>query len=135
MAIFILSILLVYAVDIFLVGVTFQAISNKYQWNISPKKSFIILFFIFAVLENYLWPLVYSLDLTITVRNESIASLLEIPADYPFINFFELGLFEFFTWAIQAALAGLIGTKILKTNEIKKITSRSTGSPINPAPG
>ena len=118
MAIFILGIVLMYAVDIFLVGVTFQAISNKYEWNISPKKSFVILFFIFAILENYLWPLVYSLDVTITVRNESIASLLEIPPDYPVMNFFEPGLFEFFTWAVQAALAGFIGTKILKTNEI-----------------
>ncbi|MHB0915095.1 MAG: hypothetical protein ACYC57_10725 [Thermoleophilia bacterium] len=114
MIIFILSVLLVYAVDIFMVGITFQAIANKYQWKITIKKSFIILFFIFAVLEIYLWPLVYSVDATITVRNEAIASLLEIPPDYPFINFFELGLFEFFTWAIQAVLAGLIGQKILE---------------------
>lgn len=123
MVIFILSILLVYAVDIFMVGITFQAIVNKYQWKISPKKSFIILFFVFAVYENYLWPIVYSADVTITVRNEAIASLLEIPPDYPFINFFELGLFEFFTWAIQAALAGLIGLSMLKPKEINEITS------------
>lgn len=114
MLIFILSFLLVYAVDIFMVGITFQAIVNKYQWEITPKKTFIILFLIFAFLENYLWPLVYSLDLTITVRNEAIASFLEIPPDYPFTNFFEFGLFEFFTWVIQAALAGLIGQKVLE---------------------
>jgi hypothetical protein len=110
----------VYAVDIFLVGVTFQAIVNKYEWNLSPKKSFIILFFIIAVLENYLAPLVYSLDATVTIRNELIASFFEIPADYQLIDLFDLGLFEFFAWAIQAALAGLVGAKILKKNEIKR---------------
>ena len=123
MVILILSVLLIYAVDIFMVGITFQAIANKYQWKISPKKSFIILFFIFAALGNYLWPLVYSLDVIITVRNEAIASLLEIHPDYPFINFFELGLFEFFIWAIQAALAGLLGSLILKQKDIKEITN------------
>ena len=114
MVILILNVLFVYAVDIFMVGITFQALANKYQWKITPQKSFIILFFIFAVLENCFWPLVNSVDVTITVRNEAIASLLEIPPDYPFINFFELGLFELFTWVIQAALAGLIGQKILE---------------------
>ncbi len=114
MVIFILGVLLIYAVDIFMVGITFQAIANKYQWKISPKKSFIILFFIFALLDNYLLPLVVSADVTITIRNEAIASLFEIPPDYPFINLFEFGLFEFFTWAIQAMLAGLAGQIILK---------------------
>lgn len=96
-----------------MVGITFQAIVNKYKWKITPKKIFIILFLIFAFLENYLWPLVYSLDLTITVRNKAIASFLGIPPDYQITNFFEFGLFEFLTWAIQAALAGLIGQKVL----------------------
>ena len=66
------------------------------------------------------------LGVTITIRNEFIASFLEIPADYPFINFFEFGLFELFSWAIQAALAGLIGKKILTKNEPQKITSQLT---------
>ena len=112
-----------YAVDIILVGITFQAIVNKYQWNITPKKSLIILFFVFIIFENYLWPLVHSADVTITVRNEAIASLLEIPPDYPFINFFDLGLFEICSWLIQAALAGLVGSLILKPKEIEEITS------------
>ena len=114
MAIILSSVLLIYAVDIFMVGITFQALVKRYQWKITPRKSFIFLFFIFAVLENYLWPLAYSVDITITVRNEAIASLFEIPPDYPFINFFGFDFFEFFTWAIQAALAGLIGKKILE---------------------
>ena len=114
MVIFIINVLFIYAVDTFMVGITFQAIANKYQWKVTPIKSFIYLFLIFAVLENYLWPLVYSVDVTITVRNDAIASLLEIPPDYPFINFFELGVFEFFTWAIQAVLAMGIGQKILE---------------------
>lgn len=126
MVFFILSVLFIYAVDIFMVGMTFQAIANKYQWNISPKKSFIILFFVFAFYENCLWPIVYSIDATITIRNEAIASLFEIPPDYPFINFFGLGLYEFFTWAIQAALAGLIGAIMLKPNETKEITHVGT---------
>jgi len=109
-----LSFLFIYAVDIFLVGISFQVIANKYQWKISPKKSLIILFFVFAIYDSYLWPLVHAADMTITIRNKAIASLLEITPGYPIINFFELGLFEFFTWAIQAALAGLIGQKILE---------------------
>jgi len=120
LVIFILSILLIYAVDIFFVGVTFQAIANKYQWEITPKKTIIILFFIFAIIDNYLLPLVILADVTITIRNDAIASLLEIPPDYPIINLFEFGLFEIFSWAIQAALAGLLGQKILKTNNIKR---------------
>jgi hypothetical protein len=126
LVIFVLSFLIIYAVDIFLVGITFQAIVNKFQWNLSPKKSLAILFVVFAILENYLWPLAYSLDVTITVRNNAIASLLEIPPDYPFTNFFELGFFEFFTWVIQAALAGLTGSIVLKQQKNKEITIGST---------
>lgn len=123
MTIFILSGLVIYAIDIIMVGITFQAVVNKYKWKITPKKSLVILFFIFAVLENYLWPLAYSADVTITVRNEAIASLLEIPPDYPFINFFDLGLFELFLWMIQAALAGVIGSLILRPQDSKEITN------------
>lgn len=103
-----------------MVGITFQAVVNKYKWKISPKKSLVILSFIFAVLENYLWPLAYSADVTITVNNQAIASLLEIPRDYPLVNFFELGLLELFLWMIQAAIAGGIGSLILRPQDSKQ---------------
>ena len=106
-----------------MVGITFQAVANKYQWKITPKKTIIILFFIFAVLENYLWPLAFTADVTITVRNEAIASLLEIPPDYPLINLFQLGLFDLFLWMIQAALAGVIGSLMLRPQESKEMTN------------
>ena len=117
MTVLVFNILLLYAVNIFLVGITFQALSNKYNWNFSPKKSLIILFLVFAIFENLILPLVYSLDATVTIRNEAIASTFEIPVDYPLINLFGFGFFEFFTWLIQAALAGLIGAIIIKPNK------------------
>ena len=119
MTIFILGGLLVYAIDILLVGISFQAICNKYEWNFSFVKSFTLLFIIFAVLESYLWPFVYSLDATITIGNKSVVSLLEIPADYPLIDFIDLGLFELFLFSFEAVIANFVGNKILKTSKTK----------------
>ena len=92
MAIAVLSILLIYVVDIIIVGIVFRALSHRFNWNISPFLSLLILVICFAFYENDLLPLAYSLDATITIRNEAISSFLEIPSDYPLIYFFEFSL-------------------------------------------
>ena len=71
------SIFLIYLVDTFLIGVTYQSLKIRFRWNISPKKSFVILFFAFAILENYMLPLLFALDLRITIGNETIAKLID----------------------------------------------------------
>jgi hypothetical protein len=102
-----------YIIDTLLVGLAFSSIKIRFGWDLTPIESFIILFILFALIENYTLPLVSMLNATITVGNEQIANFLELPKDYPLVNFFELGFFEFFTWCLQAFLAGLFGDNIL----------------------
>jgi len=48
-----------------------------------PKNHSLFCSLSLLILDNFLLPLAVSADVTITIRNESIASLLEIPPGYP----------------------------------------------------
>jgi len=109
----IFSIFLIYLIDTFLIGVTYQSLKIRYGWKISPKKSFIILFFAFAILENYLLPLLFALDLRITIGNERIAKLIDAHGSIHSLELFDPGIFEFIVWCSQAFFAGIIGPKLL----------------------
>jgi hypothetical protein len=66
-------------------------------------------------MEYYLWPMMFILDVTYTVRNEAIAKAFNFLPNEPFVDLFDIGLFEFFSCSIQALLAGYVGEKILPT--------------------
>jgi hypothetical protein len=109
MVIFISTIILMYLIDTFLVGVSFFSLKQRYQWSISKRMSLLLLFMIFAFLEFYILPMVIVLDLTFTVRNAEIADLLGLKPDEPFAGLFGFGFFEIVVWIVQALLASLIG--------------------------
>ncbi len=119
MIIFILTIILSYIVDILLIGIAFASLKEKRNWNLSPKNYFFLLFVIFALYDSYIIPMFWVLDATVTVRNEAITQAFEIDSNFPLVELFDLGMFEFVTWLIQAFLAGLIGDKLInkKTKE------------------
>lgn len=111
--IFLFSIALAYAIDVVLVGITFSCLKNRFQWNISPRMTFLVLFVIFAFLDNYLWPIAFILDVTYTVRNETIAKAFDFVPNEPLVNLFGFGFFELLTLGIQALLAGYIGDRLV----------------------
>jgi hypothetical protein len=121
MAIFIVSIVLMLLIDSFLVGTTFYALKNRFQWNISFFTGFIILYLSFVFIDNYLWPMIKVLDITYSVGNQEIVKAFNLSSRESAVDLFGFGLFEFVTWAIEALLASYFGEKIF---------SRKTGKTI-----
>ena len=113
MAIFISTIILIYLIDTFLVGVSFFSLKERFHWTISKRTSFLVLFVIFGLLENYILPMVFVLDLTFTVGNADIAGSLSLKPNEPFAGLFGFGFFEIVVWIVQALLASLIGEMLI----------------------
>jgi hypothetical protein len=107
--IFILTLILIYLVDTVLVGLAFYSLRQRFNWQISPKLCFVVLIFIFAILDNYFVPMIYILDASITIRNEEIAKVFNITPNYPVMSLFDPGLFDFVIWSVQSFVAGIIG--------------------------
>jgi hypothetical protein len=53
------------------------------------------------------------LDATITIRNEAIIKAFDITPTFPLVELFDLNLFDFVVWCLQAFLAGLIGERLI----------------------
>jgi hypothetical protein len=109
----VISIILFYVVDTFLIGVTYHALRKRFRWNISAKKSFFILFIAFAIFDNYILPFLFALDVRFTIGNETIAKFFDTNGTIHALELFDPGIFEFFEYCSQAFLAGIIGPKIL----------------------
>ena len=112
MIIFILSLIFAYIIDALFVGIAYHSLAAHFRWKISGQKNFLILFLIFAFLDIYPLPMLYTIDATITVRNPEIAQGFDLRPDQPIIELFGFGLFEFLTYSIQALFATYIGNKI-----------------------
>ena len=114
-----LSVILIYAIDTFLVGISFYALKNRFHWRISTQMNLVILFLIFALLENYILPLLIVLDVSYTVGNPEIVEFFDLKPNEPALELFGFGIFAIITWLIQSVLAAVIGEKII----IKKTKS------------
>jgi hypothetical protein len=99
-----------------LVGIAYYSLATHFQWKISGQRNFLILFLIFAFLDNYPLPMFLALDATITVRNPDIAQWLDLRPDQPLIELFGFGWFEFITYSIQTLFATYFGNKIFGQN-------------------
>ena len=119
MIIFIITMVLFVLIDSFLVGITFYALKNRFQWNISYRTAFIILFLVFVFLDNYWFPMMHVLDLTYTVGNQEIAKFFDLAPNEPVENLFGFGLVDFVIWAIEALIATYIGEKVFSRKEGK----------------
>jgi hypothetical protein len=113
MTIFILTLILMYLVDTFLVGIAFHAVKERFQWNISYRNRMIILFAIFAFLDNYFLPMIITLDMTYTIRNPAVVAFLDLKPNEPFADLFNFGFFELATWLVQSFFANYVGEKVL----------------------
>lgn len=78
-----------------------------------PKQGFFILFIIFLLFNNYLWPAFFLLDVTYTVHNESVASFFELKPSEPFVELFNFGMLEFIICCLQALVANIVGSKLI----------------------
>ena len=112
MIIFIITMVLFVLIDSFLVGITFYALKNRFQWNISYRTAFIILFLVFVFLDNYWFPMMHVLDLTYTVGNQEIANFFDLAPNEPVEDLFGFGIIEFVIWSIEALIATYIGEKV-----------------------
>lgn len=112
MVIFILSFILDYSIAAVLVGVTYYSITTRFQWKFSGQKNFLLLLLIFAILDNFLWPMFFVLDATITVRNPDIVKTFNLQPDQPIESLIGFGWFEFIIYSLQTLLANYVGYKI-----------------------
>ena len=119
MVIFIATMVLMFLVDSCLVGIAFYALKNRFQWNMSFRTGFIILFLAFIVLDNYPWPMVHVLDLTYTVGNQEIAKFFDLAPNEPVENLLGFGIVDFVIWAMEALLATYIGEKLFSRKKGK----------------
>ena len=113
MVIFTTSYALAFFIDALIVGISFQALKKLFRWSFSSSRSFLILYIVFAFLELYQWPMFHTLDITFTVHNQEMARALGFKPDMPLSDLFQLGIFEFFTWSVQALLAQYLGRRIV----------------------
>ncbi len=124
MVLFIGSLILMYLIDVFLVGVTYYSLKSRFGWKLTPKKSFFILFVAFLFLDNYLWPAIANLDISYSVGNETIAKAFNLEPSESVIGLFGFGWFEFVTWSIEALAASYIGERIFREDSMwKNITN------------
>ena len=110
--IFIFSLILDYSITAVLVGIAYYSIYTHFHWEFSGQKNFLILFLIFAFLDNFLLPMFFVLDATITVKNSDIAKMLNLQPDEPIEELIGFGWFEFIIYSLQTLLATIIGYKI-----------------------
>jgi len=98
-----------------LIGIAYYSVKRHFGWNFTPKKDLIILVIIFAIFDNFDWPMLFYLDVTITIGNKEIADFLDLPPGSPIASIFDPGWFDFFMYLVQAVLASaLIRTKLRK---------------------
>lgn len=109
---FIVSLILMSLIDTLLVAFTFSGLKYRYQWQISTRWHFFILVVVFAFLDNYMIPFVNTLDATVTVHNQAIASSFNISSDTPLMSLFSPGFFDVIIWLVQALVAGVVGERI-----------------------
>jgi hypothetical protein len=113
MAVFISTLILIYLIDTFLVGVSFFALKERFQWPISRRMSLLFLFIIFAFIEYYLLPMAIVLDLTFTVGNPDIANWLDLKPNESFAGLFDFGAFEIIIMVVQSLLAAIVGERLV----------------------
>ncbi|MDY6823659.1 MAG: hypothetical protein SWH68_07685 [Thermodesulfobacteriota bacterium] len=107
--IIILTIIIVYIIDMFLVALAWQCLRQRFKWAFSRIVDFIILFLLFACLDVYPYPAASILDITYTIHNESVVNFLSISPNGSVMDFFGFGIFEIVLYAIEALLSIFIG--------------------------
>ena len=93
MVIFIATMVLMLLINSFLVGITFYALKNRFQWNISFLTGFIIIYLSLVFLDNFLWPMVKVLDITYSVGNQEIVNAFGLSNRESAVDLFGFGLF------------------------------------------
>ena len=109
-----LSILIIYIIDTILVGLAFYSLKIRFKWKITPKQTFITLVICYAMLDNYLWPLIHATDLKIIIGNKEIAEFLDMEEPIPLLELFSPGISDFVIYCIQAFVGGIVGSKVLE---------------------
>lgn len=107
------SLFLTYAIDIIVFGITYHALANRFGWRFSNQITFFIFFVIFTLYDCYLWPAAFISDATFTIHNEELSRFFEIKPDQPFIELFDIGLFELVEWSLKATIADYLGKRVI----------------------
>ena len=118
MTILISTLIFIYLIDTFLVGVSFFALKERFRWPISRRMSLLLLFFVFAFIEYYLLPMAVVVDVTFTVRNPEVVRWFDLKPNEHLAGLFDVGVFEIIAMVVQALLAALVGEKLLARKPI-----------------
>jgi hypothetical protein len=101
-----------------LIGITYHAVKKHFGWHFNPKKDLIILIILFAIIDNFDWPMLFYMDATITIGNDKIASFLDIKPGTPIESLFDPEWFDLFIYLVQACFVSLFSIKKLKNKKI-----------------
>ena len=102
---FFILLVLLYSIDIILVGLSFSAIKKAFKINISSIYSLIILIIIFAVINNDINPIISMLNLTFTVHNKEIAEFFKLKPNESTSALLSIGYSDFIIWFVESIIA------------------------------
>lgn len=119
LAIFVLGAtgILDYSVDALLLGIAFQSFQIHRNWNISSAMKLILLILGCALLDSYLWPVAYLLDVSFTIGNAAVARMFDVRSNQPYVDLFGFSRMSFLIWLLQALLAKYAGERLIKMKE------------------
>jgi hypothetical protein len=112
MFLLIVTVFIDYLIMSVLVGISFFSLFGHRIKSPFSRKVLIAMLVIFAVLDIYYLPALFSLQITMTVGNQEVANFFELKENMDVGDFFEPGWFDFIVWMLQSLLAYVVGTKV-----------------------
>ncbi|MEK6582483.1 MAG: hypothetical protein AABY50_02275 [Nitrospirota bacterium] len=112
MIVFIVTVFFDYLLTTILVGITFFSLFGRKIKMPFSRKSLFALFCIFAFLDTYYLPTLFSLDATLEIGNKQIAEFFDLKGKVNLSDIFSVGWFDVILWAIQAAGGHFVGSTV-----------------------
>jgi len=113
-----------YLTNTILIGLAFGVFVLYLKKELPNKLQFILLIFIFVLIDIYWIPVVNYLNITITIGNKSVADFFNVKPNMPLSNIFSFGIFDLIIYAIQASIAQWIAFRFV-VNKFKQPANQS----------
>ena len=113
MVVFIITGVILYLIDTFLIGVLLAFWRLRWGQHLSRRLTPFVLMVIFAFLDTYWLPTVIALDLRIVIGNSRAAEALGVSGEVPLINLIGFGWFDVLVWGVQVIVAAWVADRLL----------------------
>ncbi|MDW7710888.1 MAG: hypothetical protein SCH98_10465 [Deferrisomatales bacterium] len=127
MAVALVNLLLGKMLDAVLVGTTAYALARRFGRLPSRRRALVFLVPVFAALDCFYLPALWSLDVSFTVHNQAAAAALGLAPDQSAVDVSIPGLWSALVWGLQALLGTAAGDSLLGGN--------AATDPSRPPPG